>query len=166
MNDHLFFLQATWNMEMSLMEKIVYPLAIVFCIIPPSLPMAMLFGIVWANIRLRRTHSIFCTNPKNIITCGSINCVCFDKVHILHLFYSYRQLINKYCFIQYSLILFRLELWQRTASTCWEFSLLINRCVAILYCSMYIYLSSLNTNTYKKISGLENYLRRVRSLRN
>ena len=56
-------------------------MAILFCIIPPSLPMAMLFGVVWANIRLHRTHHIFCTNPKNIITCGSVNCVCFDKVY-------------------------------------------------------------------------------------
>ena len=73
-------MQFTWNVETSLMDKIIYPIAILFCIFPPSLPMAMLFGVVWANIRLHRTHHIFCTNPKNIIPCGSVNCVCFDKV--------------------------------------------------------------------------------------
>lgn len=69
--------------QLPFLFKLLLPISTLFTVVPPSLPMAMLFGIFWANYRLRKSHRIYCTNPKNIITCGSVNCVCFDKVLVM-----------------------------------------------------------------------------------
>lgn len=49
-------------------------------IIPPILPMAMVWSLHWANYRLRHDHKVYCAYPSLIVVAGGTNCVCFDKV--------------------------------------------------------------------------------------
>lgn len=48
-------------------------------VIPPALPAAMTVGRLYALRRLQN-HQLSCMNSRVINVCGSIDCICFDKV--------------------------------------------------------------------------------------
>lgn len=66
--------------EIPLRLRILLPISGLAMIVPPILPMAMVWSLHWANYRLRHDHKVYCAYPSLIVVAGGINCVCFDKV--------------------------------------------------------------------------------------
>lgn len=75
---------------LSASEIIVEALDLITIAVPPALPAAMTVGRMYAQSRLQK-KGIYCISPRSINVSGSIDCVCFDKVHLLvaflHLFF-------------------------------------------------------------------------------
>jgi cation-transporting ATPase 13A2 len=66
--------------EETVRSIIVQSLDLITIVIPPALPAAMTVGRIYAIKRLQK-QGIFCTSPRTVTVTGSIDCVCFDKVH-------------------------------------------------------------------------------------
>ncbi|XP_050414163.1 polyamine-transporting ATPase 13A3 isoform X2 [Patella vulgata] len=63
-------------------EIILRCLDLVTITVPPALPAALAVGVVFAQMRLKKS-SIFCISPNCINISGAVNAVCFDKTGTL-----------------------------------------------------------------------------------
>ena len=50
--------------------------------VPPSLPVSMTFGIIYAIDKMKKKN-IYCVSPSKVIMGGLVNLICFDKTGTL-----------------------------------------------------------------------------------
>jgi len=67
---------------LTVFDILVKSLDLFTIVIPPALPAAMTVGRLYALRRLQK-HHLSCMNTRVINVCGSIDCICFDKVRFL-----------------------------------------------------------------------------------
>lgn len=67
---------------LTVFDILVKSLDLFTIVIPPALPAAMTVGRLYALRRLQK-HHLSCMNTRVINVCGSIDCICFDKVRLL-----------------------------------------------------------------------------------
>ncbi len=60
---------------------ILLALDVVTIAVPPALPAALTFGLIYAQNRLKHS-GILCLSPLRINLAGKVQLVAFDKVHV------------------------------------------------------------------------------------
>lgn len=66
--------------NISAVDILIKALDLVTIAVPPALPAAMTVGKLYALNRLKN-NKIYCINSRVINVCGSVDCICFDKVN-------------------------------------------------------------------------------------